>query len=170
MKDIQQEFKDNAAKIIALDLDRQIMEAVDRNYESRYDSMRETSEIRSNAMSDEIMSDDEMTGIFETEKTLTVRGFLSKLETFLEETLDDTTRGNVFMAENGNGVSLNVVVGAAFADNSDEEINQVNILISPTDKTLLGSDGVSMSEDDAEFVDEDYDDEDGEIDFAGLPL
>ena len=167
--DIQQEFKDNAAKIIALDLDRQIMEAVDPNYESRYDSMHETDEIRSNAMSDEIMSDDEMTGIFETEKTLTVRGFLSKLETFLEETLDETTRGNVFMAENGNGVSLNVVVGAAFADNGDEEINQVNILISPTDRTLLGSEGVSMSEDDAEFVDEDYDDEDG-IDFAGLPL
>lgn len=96
------------------------------------------------------------------EEVQTVRQFLTKLENFLEETLDDeSTRGNVFIAENGDGVSMNIVVGAAFADNLDgEEVNQINISILPTDRSVLGSDGVSMSNDDAEFEDEDYDEDD----------
>ena len=77
------------------------------------------------------------------------------------------------MAENGDGVSLNIVVGAAFADNTDgEEINQINISVLPTDRSVLGSEGVSMSNEDADFEDEDYDEdyEDDEVDFGGLPL
>ena len=36
-----------------------------------------------------------------------IRDFIGRLETFLEGELDTISRGNVFMAENGNGVSLN---------------------------------------------------------------
>ena len=100
----------------------------------------------------------------EIEEVQTVRQFLTKLEDFLENTLDESTRGNVFIAENGDGVSMNIVVGAAFADNRDgEEINQINISVLPTDRSVLGSDGVSMSNADAEFEDEDYDED--EVDY-----
>ncbi len=146
---------------------------VDPNKISLYDSRHQTDETRSIEMSEEnLIPTDEMTGIVEN-PTQTVREFLNKLETFLDETLDDSSRGNVFMAENGDGVSLNIVVGAAFADNTDgEEINQINISVLPTDRSVLGSEGVSMSNEDADFEDEDYDEdyEDDEVDFGGLPL
>lgn len=146
---------------------------VDPNKISLYDSKYQT---RSKTMfsdhAGESLSENE-TEIDEIEETISVKQFLNKLENFLDETLDESTRGNVFMAENGDGVSLNVVIGAAFADNADgEEINQINISVLPTDRSVLGSEGVSMANEDADFEDEDYDEdhEDDEIDFGGLPL
>jgi len=75
----------------------------------------------------------------------TVREFVSRLETFLESELNEITRGNVFLAENGEGVSMNILIGAPFAF-SDDEINQINVIIAPTDREFLGSEGVSMDD------------------------
>lgn len=117
------------------------------------------------ASSEEVLGENELTGIFEAEKEpLTIRQFLTQLEDFLDETLENDSRGNVFLSENGNGVSMNIVIGTSFASNNDDgEINQVNVIISPTDRTLLGSEGVSM--DDRDYEDNETwleDDEDNE--------
>ena len=134
---------------------------VDPNKDSLYDSGVKLVKIGSKAMSEhtdavEILSDDE-------NPTQTVRQFLTKLEYFLDETLDESTRGNVFMAENGDGVSLNIVVGATFASNHDEEINQINISVLPTDRSLLGSEGVSINsgelEDEEDYPEDDFDED-----------
>ena len=129
--------------------------AVDPKLLSMYDSEDSFTKPRSNTMTERtesLMSEDEMTGIFEAEKEqLTVREFITKLEGFLDETLESDARGNVFMSENGEGVCLNVLVGAAFADSSSE-VNQVNVIISPTDRGFLGSEGVSMG--DSEYTDD----------------
>jgi len=97
------------------------------------------------------------------ENTMTLRDFASQLEDFLTNALPGSTRGTVFLAENGNGVSLNIPVGAAFADNHDrEEVNQINLMILPTDRTLLGSTGVSIHDGEYEDDDEMYMDDDEE--------
>lgn len=85
-----------------------------------------------------------------------IRDFIGRLETFLEGELDTISRGNVFMAENGEGVSLNILIGAPFADNGDETLNQINLIIAPTDRTVLGSEGLTIH--DMEKVEEDDDD------------
>ncbi len=124
-----------------------------------------------------LMSDDELTNLFETgafdseikeaiddwededdsDPLYTVQTFLMNLEEFLDGELDDDSRGNVFLTQNGNGLSVNLLVGAPFA-NSDDEINQVNVIIAPTDRELLGSKEVSM--DDRIDTETDYDDDD----------
>ena len=124
-----------------------------------------------------LMSDEELTNLFETgafdadikevidedydwedsDPLYTVRTFLMNLEEFLDEELDEDSRGNVFLSQNGDGVSVNLLVGAPFA-HSDDEINQINVIIAPTDRELLGSKEVSM--DDRIDTDTDYDDDD----------
>lgn len=86
-------------------------------------------------------SEDEEDGFEDTPSS--IRGLLNALEVFLNETLDDDARGNVFLSKNGDGVAVNMLIGAAF-ELADPEINQVNIIVSPTDRSLLGSTGVSM--------------------------
>lgn len=121
-------------------------------------------------MNEDFMTEDDLTEVLENEdssltvrgflenedSSLTVRGFLAKLEKFLDETLEENTRGNVFLTENGDGVSVNLVLGANFHEDSPE-INQVNIIITPTNRTVLGSEGVSM--DDRDYDDFDYGEE-----------
>lgn len=88
---------------------------------------------------------------FSDEDGYNVLSFLSDLESFLDSKLDDVTRGNVFLSENKHGVTVNLLIGTPFAD-SDLEINQINVIVSPTDREFLGSEGVSMG---AEESDED---------------
>lgn len=77
----------------------------------------------------------------------TVVSFLSDLEKFLESKLDDVTRGNVFLSENKHGVTVNMLIGTPFAK-TDLEINQINVIVAPTDREFLGSDGVWLGAED----------------------
>ncbi len=163
--DIQQEFKDSFAAVLVADIDRQIMEAasVDPNDISLYDGEL-TSTIKNRSKTMELYC--EWCGVEGHEEEdcpdadindggdeFTVREFVNRLETFLEGELDDITRGNVFLAENGDGVSINVLIGAPFAF-SEDEINQINVIITPTDRKFLGSEGVSMDDRENEPSDE----------------
>ena len=81
---------------------------------------------------------------YEDEETrYTVVSFLADLETFLESKLDGITRGNVFLSENKNGVTVNLLIGTPVAER-DIEVSQVNVIIAPTDRAFLGSEGVHM--------------------------
>ncbi|KKM66294.1 hypothetical protein LCGC14_1482580 [marine sediment metagenome] len=156
--DILEEYRESLAEIIALDLDKKIMMTVDPNSKLLDTLTHQTVNLRSNIMDDyEFVGDVGHEGE-ELEDPRTLRNFISNLEAFLDGELDEDSRGNVFMTESGDGVSLNILVGAPFED-CDEEIKQINIIISPTDRSLLGSTGVSM--DDREYFgyDEDEDDE-----------
>lgn len=73
----------------------------------------------------------------------TVVNFLVDLEGFLDSKLDDVSRGTVFLSENKNGVTVNLLIGTPF-ENTDLEINQINVIIAPTDRKFLGSEGVHM--------------------------
>jgi len=102
-------------------------------------------EIRSSTMSEEEYEyEEEMNW---DDEGYTVVNFLADLEQFLESKLDDVTRGNVFLSENKNGVTVNMLIGTPFAD-SDQEINQINVIIAPTDRKFLGSEGVSIGAED----------------------
>ena len=121
--------------------------AVDPSYNPVYDSscLYNNATFRSNTMSEDYFEED-------NSAEMTVHNFLHDLEEFLDSKLDPDSRGNVFLTKNGNGVSINLLIGAPFAD-SDEEVNQVNVIIAPTDREFLGSTGVSM--DDRDFDDQD---------------
>ena len=119
----------------------------------RYASETNNGATRSNTVSDKMLdaegnelvdvtNDDDFED-FMDENEYTVVGFLSDLENFLDSKLDDVTRGNVFLSENKNGVTVNLLIGTPFAA-SDLEINQVNVIIAPTDRKFLGSEGVHM--------------------------
>ncbi len=155
LADIQQEMMDVLGDELAKNIDRQMMEAasVDPNDFSLYDG-EITVTNRSKTMDlycdwcgsvghEEDACPD--ADINDGGDEFTVREFIDRLETFLEGELDEITRGNVFLAENGSGVSINVLIGAPFAF-SDDKINQINVIIAPTDRTLLGSEGVSMDD------------------------
>lgn len=98
---------------------------------------------------------------YEYEEEVTVRGFLSRLETFLDTQLDDISRGNVFLSENDGGASLNILIGAPFADSGDETLKQINVIIAPTDRALLGAEGLTIH--DMERV---VEDETGDEDYS----
>ncbi len=166
--DIQQEFKNALAAELVADIDRQMMEAasVVPNDFNLYDG-KLTSAIKNRSKTMDLYCDwcgsvgheEEAcpdADINDGGDEFTVREFIDRLETFLEGELDDITRGNVFLAENGSGVSINVLIGAPF-EFSDDEINQINVIIAPTDRKFLGSEGVSM--DDRENVESETDDE-----------
>ena len=159
--DILEEYQHALAELLVLDIDKKIMMTVDPNSEllDALNQPGEISEIRSSTMN---FDDFEPIGDFddyddEMEDPRSLITFLTKLESFLDDELDDDSRGSVFMSKNGDGVSLNILVGAHFEE-CDEEINQVNIIVSPTDRSLLGSTGVSM--DDREYPEDDDEDED----------
>jgi hypothetical protein len=86
-----------------------------------------------------------------------IRDFLGRLETFLEGELDTITRGNVFLAKNGEGTSMNILIGAPFND-TEETINQINLIVAPTDRSVLGSEGLTIH--DMETVEDETGDED----------
>lgn len=73
-----------------------------------------------------------------------IRDFLGKLEDFLEGELEDISRGNVFLAETDDGVSLNILIGTPFTDHGDETLKQINVIIAPTDRELLGAEDLSI--------------------------
>ena len=118
-----------------------------------YGSETNNGESRSNTVSNDMIEaaeyDEEME--FSDEDGYNVLSFLSDLEAFLESKLDDVTRGNVFLSENKHGVTVNLLIGTPFA-HSDLEVNQINVIVSPTDREFLGSEGVNMG---AEESDED---------------
>ena len=155
--DILKFYQHTLADLLALDIDKKIMMTVDPNSDLLDTLNPSFTSLRSNTMDayegfgDFDDSDDEM------EDPRSLSTFLAKLESFLDDELDDDSRGNVFMSKNGDGVSLNILVGAHFEE-CDNEINQVNIIVSPTDRSLLGSTGVSM--DDREYPDDEDDEED----------
>jgi len=157
--DIVEEYRHTLAELLALDIDKKIMMTVDPNSVLLDTLNQQTGKTRSNTMNFDAYegfgdfddSDDEM------EDPRSLSTFLTKLESFLDDELDDDSRGNVFMSKNGDGVSLNILVGAHFEE-CDNEINQVNIIVSPTDRSLLGSTGVSM--DDREYPEDDDEDDD----------
>lgn len=102
----------------------------------------------------EIETDEDMTindgddDFYDENAPYNVVAFLADLENFLVDKLDDNiTRGNVFLSENKNGVTVNLIIGTPFAA-SDLEVNQVNVIIVPTDRKFLGSEGVHMSAED----------------------
>ena len=164
--DILEEYQKTLAEIVALDIDKKIMMTVDPNSKLLDALNYQTGETRSNTMNEEKANDaraeleldefdfDEEDFYDDEEDSRSLSNFLSKLESFLDTELDDDSRGNVFMTKNGDGVSLNILVGAHFE--CDEEINQVNIIVSPTDRSLLGSTGVSM--DDRKYPEDDDED------------
>lgn len=157
--DILEEYQKTLAELVALDIDKKIMMTVDPNSELLDTLNYQTGETRSNTMNFEDDNglgdfDHDFDGPDDYEDPRSLSKFLSNLESFLDTELDEDSRGNVFMTKNGNGVSLNILVGAHFE--CDEEINQVNIIVSPTDRSLLGSTGVSM--DDREYPEDDDED------------
>ena len=175
---ILQVYQHALAEILVLDIDKKIMMTVDPNSELLDAINHQTGEIRSNTMDEKAIDarteldpeddfddlddeiddlDDEIDFYDEEEDPRNLRNFLSKLESFLDSEFDKDSRGNVFMTKNGDGVSLNILVGAHFEE-CDEEINQVNIIVCPTDRSLLGSTGVSM--DDREYPEDDDEEED----------
>ena len=79
-------------------------------------------------------------------ETYNIQDFLGKLETFLVEELDEECRGNVFLSETGeNSVAINILVGAPFDGSGlDKTCSQINVIIAPTDRSLLGSEGVTI--------------------------
>jgi hypothetical protein len=95
---------------------------------------------------------------YENEHSLS--DFMGRLENFLDSELDTISRGNVFLTENGESVSMNVVIGAPFEGHDGRnDINQINVIIVPTDRTFLGSEGVSMDDRETfEGLDEELDD------------
>ena len=113
---------------------------VDPEWESLYGQLTNNGVTRSNAMSDDFLLDDDEfdLDVDDVEETgLTVEDFLVRLETFLEAEFDEDARGNVFLSDNGdNGVVLNILVGASFQE-TDSEINQVNIILNISDITQL---------------------------------
>lgn len=157
--DILAEYQHALAEILALDLDKKIMMTVDPNSKLLEAISHQTGETRSNTMNfddyEGFGADDDFDSPDDYEDPRSLSNFLSKLESFLDEELDEDSRGNVFMTKNGDGVSLNILVGAHFEE-CDEEINQVNIIVSPTDRSLLGSIGVSM--DDREYPEDEDED------------
>lgn len=161
--DMLAEYQKALAEIVALDIDKKIMITVDPNSELLDALNHQTGKTRSNTMNFEDDNglgdfDHDFDGPDDYEDPRSLSNFLSKLESFLDTELDEDSRGNVFMTKNGDGVSLNILVGAHFEE-CDEEINQVTIIVSPTDRSLLSSTGVSM--DDREYPeDDDEDDED----------
>ncbi|KKL99238.1 hypothetical protein LCGC14_1816370 [marine sediment metagenome] len=158
--DILEEYRTTLAELLALDIDKKIMMTVDPNSELLDALSYQTGETRSNTMNFEDDNglgdfDDDFDSPDDYEDSRSLSDFLSNLESFLDEELDEDSRGNVFMTKNGDGVSLNILVGAHFEE-CDEEINQVNIIVCPTDRSLLGSTGVSM--DDREYPEDDDED------------
>jgi hypothetical protein len=96
-------------------------------------------------------------------QTYNIRDFLGRLETFLEGELDDISRGNVFLTENGDdNVSLNILIGAPFADHGDETLKQINVIIAPTDRELLGAEGLTIRS----GMDRPVEDETGDEDYS----
>lgn len=79
-------------------------------------------------------------------ETYNIQDFLGKLETFLVDELDEECRGNVFLSETGeNSVAINILVGAPFEGSGlDTTCSQINVIIAPTDRSLLGSEGVTI--------------------------
>ncbi len=142
--DVLSEFRKSLAEIIALDIDKKIMMTVDPNSKLLDTLNHQTGKFGSTAMDDYEGLGGDYEGE-ELEDSQSLRSFLSSLESFLDQELGEDYRGNVFMAKNGDGVSMNILVGAHFQED-DEEINQVNIIVSPTDRSLLGSTGVSMDD------------------------
>ena len=98
------------------------------------------------------------------DEQMTLRDFMDRLEEFLAETLDEASRGNVFLSKAADDkVCLNMVLGAPFAS-ADEEINQINMIILPTDRSVLGAQGVSLNDYEETDLDEDFEDEDYDLD------
>jgi len=90
-----------------------------------------------------------------------IRDFLGRLEDFLESELDNISRGNVFLTENGDdNVSLNILIGAPFADHGDETLKQINVIIAPTDRGLLGTEGLTSRDGEDRPVEDETGDED----------
>ena len=77
-----------------------------------------------------------------------IQDFLGKLETFLVDELDEECRGNVFLSETGeDGVAINILVGVPLEGSGlDTTVKQINVIIAPTDRKFLGSDGVSIND------------------------
>ena len=77
-----------------------------------------------------------------------IQSFLGKLETFLEDELDEECRGSVFLSETGeNEVAINILVGAPFSGSGlSADCKQINVIIAPTDRSFLGSTGVSIDD------------------------
>lgn len=157
---------DNCPKCEAQFLDRI---AVDPDKIKMYAPNHRIGEARSKTMEEDVMGceicgaedhweddcDERLDG-FDCEE-YNIRDFIGRLETFLEGELDTITRGNVFLAKNGEGVSVNILVGAPF-DNTEETINQINLIIAPTDRSVLGVEGLTVH--DMETVEDETGDED----------
>lgn len=150
--------------------------AVDPNKMNLYDSNHGITEYRRKTVDEELGID--MCGVCgsedhweddcnEYECEYTVRDFMSRLEDFLEGELDDISRGNVFLAENGEGTSLNILIGAPFADHADETLNQINVIIAPTDRTHLGAEGLTIH--DSEDVERESDVDVSSMGEQGIP-
>ena len=159
---IQEELMGGLGTELAKSLDDEIMKSVDPNdfnlYDATYVKICKTRSVEMETKTENAIEQCEWCGedgheeencpdvdINDGGDEFTVREFVSRLETFLESELNEITRGNVFLAENGEGVSMNILIGAPFAF-SDDEINQINVIIAPTDREFLGSEGVSMDD------------------------
>ena len=143
--------------------------AVDPDKMKLYAPLHHIGEYRSNIMDDneglgfdvdfedeDFDFEDEDYEDYDDEAVYDIRDLLVNLETFLIDELDDECRGNVFLSESADGVAINILVGAPFQGVTDKEIKQINLIMVPTDRSLLGSEGVSIH--DNEDVDLDIDD------------
>ena len=132
--------------------------AVDPSEKAVYgSSLSNSNESRSNTMSSEDMCgycgdeghwDDDCPELEEEGFEYNITDFLGKLETFLVDELDEECRGNVFLSETGDDqVAINILVGAPFEGSGLEvDCSQINIIIAPTDREFLGSEGVSIDD------------------------
>ncbi len=76
-----------------------------------------------------------------------IQTFLGRLETFLTDEIEEECRGNVFLSETeDNKVAINILVGVPFEGGPDKTCSQINVIIAPTDREYLASNGVTVND------------------------